>query len=57
MILPALLVAALESWHIAGLVREGRREKRENAAARDEEIETLKREIEELKKERESKNE
>ncbi len=57
MILPALLVAALESWHIAGLVREGRREKRENAAARDKEIETLKREIEELKKERESKNE
>ncbi len=57
LILPAALIMIYEVYRIVRLVREGKAEqKREKEAARDEEIETLRRELAELKKEKEKKD-
>lgn len=57
LILPAALIMIYEVFRIVRLVREGKNEqKRENDAARDEEIESLRRELAELKKEKEKKD-
>lgn len=57
LILPAALIMIYEVYRIIRLVREGKAEqKREKEAARDEELESLRRELAELKKEKEKKD-
>ena len=57
MILPALAIAVFETVRIIRIVRESRKEKKEDGVSerdKDEEIEALRREIEQLKKGRDN---